>query len=43
MKPVLHKGDDGIFDVVVDGNRIFSKHEAGRFPEGDEVLALLRS
>ena len=42
MKPVLRKGDDGIFDVEVDGSLVFSKHEAGRFPEDDEVLALLR-
>jgi selT/selW/selH-like putative selenoprotein len=38
----LVKGDNGIFDVEVDGRRIFSKHEAGRFPDTDEVLALLR-
>ena len=38
----LVKGDNGIFDVEVDGRRIFSKHEVGRFPETDEVLALLR-
>ena len=42
MKSELVKGTDGIFDVDVDGDRIFSKHEAGRFPETDEVLALLR-
>jgi selT/selW/selH-like putative selenoprotein len=42
VKPVLHKGDDGIFDIEVDGSLVFSKHEAGRFPEDDEVLALLR-
>jgi selenoprotein W-related protein len=38
----LVKGDNGIFDVEVDGRRVFSKHEVGRFPENDEVLALLR-
>ena len=32
------KGDNGIFDVEVDGKRIYSKHETGRFPEDDEVL-----
>ncbi len=36
------KGDDGIFDVQADGRMIFSKHETGRFPEPDEVLAKLR-
>jgi len=38
----LVKGENGIFDVEVDGRRVFSKHEVGRFPENDEVLALLR-
>jgi selT/selW/selH-like putative selenoprotein len=38
----LLKGDNGIFDVEVDGRQIFSKHAAGRFPENDEILGLLR-
>jgi selT/selW/selH-like putative selenoprotein len=38
----LIRGDDGIFDVALDGRRVFSKHEAGRFPEESEALALLR-
>jgi selT/selW/selH-like putative selenoprotein len=36
------KGEGGIFDVEADGRLVFSKHEAGRFPEEDEVLAALR-
>jgi hypothetical protein len=32
---------NGVFDVWVDGTRIFSKDEAGRFPEDDEVLHLI--
>ena len=39
----LIKGDDGVFDVVADGQRIFSKHEAGRFPTEKEVLERLRA
>jgi len=39
----LVPGDNGIFDVEVDGRRIYSKHETGRFPEHEEVLAELRS
>jgi selT/selW/selH-like putative selenoprotein len=31
-------GDNGIFDVRVDGRRIFSKHETGRFPDPEEIL-----
>jgi len=37
------RGTDGIFDVVVDGERIFSKHETDRFPTAREILATLRS
>ncbi len=37
----LVRGDDGVFDVVVDGRLVFSKHEAGRFPDPDEILAQL--
>ena len=39
----LIRGGNGVFDVVVDGRRIFSKDAAGRFPEDEEVLAELRS
>lgn len=33
----LIRGKDGVFDVHVDGQLIFSKHQLGRFPEPDEV------
>ena len=36
-------GGGGIFDVVVEGDMIFSKHESGRFPEPDEILAKIRN
>jgi selT/selW/selH-like putative selenoprotein len=39
----LIRGDNGIFDVVVDGEKIFSKHAEGRFPEEDEILTQLGS
>jgi selenoprotein W-related protein len=38
----LVRGDNGIFDVEIDSRRIFSKHETGRFPEDEEILAALR-
>jgi selT/selW/selH-like putative selenoprotein len=41
VEPRLIRGDDGIFDVVVDGKRIYSKHETGRFPSEEEILAQL--
>jgi hypothetical protein len=28
---------------VADGRTVFSKHEAGRFPEADEVLEALQA
>jgi predicted Rdx family selenoprotein len=31
----------GIFDVVVDGDIIYSKYKTGRFPELDEVTTIL--
>ena len=39
----LISGGGGIFDVVVDGDMIFSKHEVDRFPESDEILSKLRN
>jgi selT/selW/selH-like putative selenoprotein len=37
----LVRGSGGIFDVTVDGRRVFSKHETGRFPAPGEVLRSL--
>jgi selT/selW/selH-like putative selenoprotein len=37
------KGDDGIFDVEVDGDLVYSKHETGRFPEESEIVEILRT
>jgi predicted Rdx family selenoprotein len=36
------RGDAGVFDVRRDGELLFSKQEAGRFPEPDEILTRLR-
>jgi selenoprotein W-related protein len=36
-------GGKGQFDVIHDGEMVFSKHQTGRFPEHDEILAALRS
>lgn len=38
----LVAGGGGIFDVIVDGRKIYSKFETGRFPEKGEVPALIR-
>ena len=34
-------GEKGQYDVVADGSLVFSKQREGRFPEDDEVTALL--
>ena len=35
-------GEKSQFDVVADGRLVFSKQQAGRFPDPDEILAALR-
>ena len=42
VKSELERGSDGIFDVVVDGERIFCKDEQDRFPTAREILSALR-
>ena len=37
----LTKGLGGIFDIIVDCDLRFSKHETGRFPTDPEVNAVL--
>jgi selenoprotein W-related protein len=39
----LVAGHGGVFDVTVDGKKVFSKRSQGRFPEEGEVLGLIRS
>ena len=42
MKAELIPGRDGIFDVIVDDNLVFSNAQAGRFPEPGEVVTKLK-
>jgi len=35
------RGGGGEFEITVDGRLVFSKRKEGRFPDTDEVLALL--
>ena len=35
-------GADGIFDVHLDGELVFTKSMLGRYPQPDEVTPLLR-
>ena len=39
----LTTGGDCVFDVRVDGELVFSKHELGRLAEGGEVLGIFRN
>jgi selenoprotein W-related protein len=41
VKPQLVESDGGVFEVVVDGRKIFSKKETGRFPENEEIFNAL--
>ena len=39
----LIHGTGGVFDVRVDGELVFSKHDVGRFPDDGEVEAEIRA
>jgi selT/selW/selH-like putative selenoprotein len=39
---LLIKGANGVFEVIVAGDLVFSKHSLGRFPEDGEVAATIR-
>lgn len=38
----IAEGEKSQFDVVADGELVFSKQAEGRFPEEDEILDLVR-
>ena len=38
----LVRGSNGIFDVTVDGKRIFSKHDEGNFPNEKAIVEQIR-
>jgi selenoprotein W-related protein len=41
VKPRMIKSGGGAFEVSVDGKKIFSKKETGRFPENEEILSAI--
>ncbi len=38
----LVAGSNGIFDVSLDGNMVYSKFEQGHFPRADEIIQLIK-
>jgi len=38
----LIEGKDGVFEVVVEGDLVFSKRQIGRFPNDGEVAGIIR-
>jgi selenoprotein W-related protein len=39
----LIQGRDGVFEVTVEGELVFSKRRLGRFPEPGEVVKAIRA
>jgi len=39
----LIRGKGGIFNVIVQNQKIFSKHDEGRFPTENEILDKVRN
>jgi selenoprotein W-related protein len=39
---LLVEGAGGIFDVVVDGDLVYSKHQTGEFPDEDALAESLK-
>ena len=38
----LVAGSNGVFDISLDGNMIYSKFEEGRFPHTGDILARVK-
>ena len=43
LEATLTPGARGVFDVIVDGHKIFSKHVEHRFPDQAEIVAALKA
>ena len=41
VQPKLVEGVRGVFDIVADGDLIFSKDRLGRFPDSGEIVRAL--
>ena len=38
----LVAGSNGVFDISLDGNMIYSKFKEGRFPQTEDILARVK-
>ena len=43
LEATLERGASGVFEVLVDGEAVFSKRKTGRFPLPGEVEGLLKA
>ncbi len=43
ISPELIPGSNGVYEVIVDGKIVFSKYQTKRFPENDEIIALIQN
>jgi selT/selW/selH-like putative selenoprotein len=43
VESMLTAGSNGIFEVIVDGNLVFSRQETGRFPQPGEIVQKLKA
>ena len=43
MESELIASGGGVFEITVDGKKLFSKKALGRFPQDGEVLELIRT
>ena len=42
VTPKIKMGGQGQLDVIVDGNIVFSRQQAGRFPTAAEIIEVVR-
>ncbi|MBN1295250.1 Rdx family protein [bacterium] len=39
-KVEIRVGSGGVFDIMVDGRRVYSKHQTGRFPIAEDIARI---
>ena len=42
MTAQLIPGSKGVYDIVVDSDLIYSKHQTKRFPDNDKIIKLIK-